>query len=371
MFPFHWLNPSWRVRHRFAPFWMPSVPSPTDIREWNVEIDPPATVLPNPLPKGGKLRVSLHRLLIETGIAQTLATSSWDPRSWYALYRYGLDFAGTTPHLRFYSGVRQKDPRINACASEEIATGITSYLLREHFGLDHIADAYACIQCGELDYVDPSSESRPDYFCQDGNGETVLAESKGSTGLRSTLQRTVRGKGWAQVQNVYPVKLPLRASCGRVAVGTHIGIDDPSRPSPTLTFIKDPDGMKSQERNPESDMLLRLAYAKVLRFTGHDLLAERLLGMDVETYLTSDDVGRWPSVRGMRVLPLCPLPFGGVVCLHAWIAKPLFFLQGGEISAFIRRAVGDIRKARTELEGVGYALPNGIIIVYDESSFNE
>ena len=92
---------------------------------------PPAFSPANPFPANGKLQVSLHRLLIEAGIALSLATSSWDPRSWFALYRYGGDLLGTSPLLRFYSGVLDKDPRLTAVGSEEIATGITCYILRD------------------------------------------------------------------------------------------------------------------------------------------------------------------------------------------------------------------------------------------------
>ena len=104
---------------------------------------------------------------METGIAMSLATSTFDPRSWFALYRYGGDFAGTAPKLRFYSGVTTKDPRLTAIASEEISVGVTCYILREHFNIEHITDVYAAIQAGELAYVDPNSTMRPDYLCQD------------------------------------------------------------------------------------------------------------------------------------------------------------------------------------------------------------
>lgn len=370
MYPFHWLDPRWRTEHGFAPFWLPRVPSPTDIREWAVEVDPPGTLLNQPLPLNGVLHVSLHRLLIETGIALTPATSTWDPRAWFALYRYGLDFAGTTPALRFYAGVQEKDPRLTAVASEEIATGITCYLLREHFGLDHITDAYACLQRGELVYVNPTSQIRPDYFCEDKNGETVLAESKGATGTRCAIESRIDPEGWSQVQNVRPVNLPLRSTCGRVVIGTHFCVQGMHARSETTTIIKDPDGVASLDANHESDALMRLAYAKVLRFTGHDLLAERLLGIQVESYIQPDDVGRWPSIRGIRVLPLCQMPFGGLVCLHAGIAKPLLFLALGEMREHVRRSLGQFRETRRELEGVGYALPNGVVIVYDERSFD-
>jgi hypothetical protein len=116
------LWPMWRVSNLLSPFPLPFAPSTLDIRHWNVELAPLGAVLSNPLPTNNQLDVSLHRLLIESGIALTLATTPWDPRSWFALYRYGADFAGTHPALRFYSGVLLKDPRLTAVASEEVAT---------------------------------------------------------------------------------------------------------------------------------------------------------------------------------------------------------------------------------------------------------
>ena len=364
-------DPSFHASHRFAPFGLPSVTSPTDIREWKVEINPSGTTLPNPLPRNGILQVSLHRLLIEAGIALTPATSSSDPRSWFALYRYGLDFAGTTPNLNFYSGVQEKDPRLKAVASEEIATGITCYLLREHFDLDHIADAYACLQCEELAYVDPALQSRPDYFCEDSSGEVVLAESKGATGTRCSIESRIDPEGWSQVQNVYPVNMPLRATCSRVVIGTHICVQDINPRSQTTTIIKDPDGHESQSKNPESDMPMRLAYAKVLRFAGHDLLAERLLGTLVESYIQTESLGHWPSIRGLHVLPLCQLPFGGVICLDARIAEALLLSESQNLRLLIKKGLNEFRYRRGVLKGAGYALPNGVVIVYDEKSLEE
>lgn len=363
----HWMNPHWRVSHGFAPTLLPMMPSPTEIREWNFELDPPGATLKVPLPTDGKLKVSLHRLLIETGIALTPATSSWDPRSWFALYRYGLDFAGTSPKLRFYSGVRDKDPRLTAVASEEISTGITCYLLREYFALDHIADAYPCLQRGELEYIDPVLRNRPDYFCEDRNGETVLAESKGATGTRCAIQHRIDPEGLQQVENVRPVNKALRATCGRVVIGTHVCVQGIHKQSETTTIIKDPDGPESLNVNPDSDVLMRLAYAKVLRFTGQDILAERVLGKQVETFLDSDFSGYLLSVQGIRVLPLCKLPFGGMVCMFDWLAKDLIFWNREGATA-IRRALAEFHKLVVALEGVGYALSNGIVIVFDENS---
>jgi hypothetical protein len=358
--------PHWRVRHNLAPFWLPFAPSPADIREWNVEIAPPAIALANPLPPNGTLRVSLHRLLIEAGIALTLATSSWDPRSWFALYRYAADFAGTTPNLRFYSGVSEKDPRLTAVASEEIATGVTCYVLREHFQLTHIADAYACIQRGELTYVDPNSESRPDYFCQDGSLQAVIAESKGASGTRSKVSGRIDPEGWAQVENVAPVNLQLRASCGRVVIGTHLCTEGIHDRSESTTIIKDPSGDSGQQQNPESDEVLRLAYAKSLRFMAQDAISERLLfRRGFEGVFSGLESASLPRVAGTPILPLGITPFGDAIGIYGPTAKALFARGSSSLSAAVNDSLAQLSRQRLELDGAGYVLPNGVMVVHD------
>lgn len=363
-----WFDMMWpyrRVRHRLSAFPLPFAPSSTDAREWRVEIDPVGTALNQPLPSSGKLQVSLHRLLIESGIALSKATSSWDPRSWFALYRYGGDFAGTAPTLRFYAGVQDKDPRLTAVASEEVATGITCYILREHFGLDHIADVYACIQRGELAYVDTASKSRPDYFCEDASGKTVLAESKGSTGTQSRIAHMIK-QGWSQVQNVQPVNLPLRLTCSRVVIGTRFCIKTIRERSETTTFIKDPEGVAGRERNPESDTLMRLAYAKVLRFSGRDDLAERLIERPEFSYRFSeiDDIQPLTNKK-IKVLKLGVTPFGDTICLYGPTAKALFSRNTRTLRASVQQSLCDFRDLRGELDSVGYTLPNGTVIIYE------
>ena len=118
-------------------------------------------------------------------------------------------------------------------------------------------------------------------------------------------------------------------------------------------------------------MPMRLAYAKVLRFAGHDLLAERLLGTLVESYIQTDNLGHWPSIRGLHVLPLCQLPFGGVICLDARIAEALLLSESQNLRLLIKKGLNEFRYRRGVLKGAGYALPNGVVIVYDEKSLEE
>ena len=369
--PPFWIHPVrllwsfWRVGRRLAPVNLPFAPSPTDLREWNLKILPPGFTPTKPFPTNGKLTIGLHRLLIEVGIAQTLATTSWDPRSCYALYRYGGDFAGTAPRLRFYSGTDQKDPRLTAVASEEIATGITCYLLREHFGLPHLSDVYACIQNGELQYVDSSSEKRPDYFCQDNLGETVLVESKGATGTRSAITRRIDPEGWEQVQNVFPTSLPLRPSCGRVVIGTHFCIEGKHPRSETTTIIKDPEGKQSLNQNSNSDIVLRLAYAKCLRFMGQDAIAERLIAlMPIDEFERIFDLPL-AQLGQISFLQLGMTSFGDSIGFYGPIAKALFSNSERSIRNEVYSSLHAFSEIRGSMEAIGYNLSNGVIVVHD------
>ncbi|MBE0537367.1 MAG: hypothetical protein IH624_17020 [Phycisphaerae bacterium] len=362
---FHWLWPYWRVSHRLSPFPLPFAPSPTDVREWYLEIDLLATTVNNRLPQDGRLSAGLHRILIETGIAMSAATSSWDPRSWFALYRYGADFAETAPKLSFHAGMQDRDPRVTAISSEEIGAGITCYILREHLGIDHIADAYACIQRGELEYVDTGSRARPDYFCEDANGQIVIAESKGTTGTYRKIRNKVDNEGWTQVQNVRPVNRPLRSDCGRVVIGTRIRVEGIPRDGETTTIIKDPDGEPSREANPESDEPLRLAYAKVLRFAGHDVLAERLLSRrGFGDLMPPIAEVKLPQVLGLPFLGLGLTPFGDAIGFYGPTGKAILGSKDGSIRSLVDRSLTELR-SQPRIGTQGYVLPNGVMIVHE------
>ena len=369
--PVHFSFPFWRAGRRLAPINLPFAPSPSDLREWNLEILPPSFTPAVPFPSNNKLTVSLHRLLIEVGIAQTLATTSWDPRSWYALYRYGGDFTGTAPMLRFYPGVKQKDPRLTQVMSEEVATGITCYLLREQFGLPHIADVYACLQNRELDYVDPLLKIRPDYFCQDNSGLSVIAESKGAKGTRSNITGRIDPEGWDQVCNVAPTNLSLRSSCGRVVIGTHFCVHGQHPRSETTTIIKDPKGKQSLNKNPDSDMVLRLAYAKCLRFMGQDAIAERLIArMPIDK---SERIFDLPmeQIGQISFFPLGMTAFGDSIGFYGPIAKALFLNSERSIRNDVYSSLNDFSEIRGSMETLGYSLSNGVIVVHDLDNLME
>ena len=350
------LNMIRRAQNRLCPFPMPFAPSPTDVREWPVEVQPAGTNVPIPF-GNGVLQVSLHRILIEAGIALTPATTVWDPRAWFALYRYGPSFLGSAPDLRLFAGAQNLDPRITGVLAEEVACGITCYVLREHFGLDHIADVYPLIQSKDLVYVS-AAKSRPDYFCLDNNMSAVLAESKGAVGTRRRVEKQVAGKGWDQVTNVAPTKHALRQSCGRLVLGTNFCISGLHAKSETTTIIKDPDG-RNADGQDASDNPLRVAYAKAMRFAGLDILADALLLRESPPPLDFQpiEIGNFL----FRVLGLSP--FGGLVCILNDILIAIVNASVVPLTESVPNALQGFREDRERLPG-GYALPNGFMILY-------
>jgi hypothetical protein len=313
-----------RWRFGYLPLSLPYAPTPTDVRDWRAEIDPAATQLPVPFQNGDRLNASLHRILIEAGIALTPATSVLDPRSWFALYRYGADFAGTAPQLHLYPGAAQKDPRHTGVCAEEVSTGITCFVLHEHLALEHIADVFPLIRNGNISYVNAQLGKRPDYFCLDNANEAVLAESKGAVGTKSSIKGRIYPEGWDQVQNVQPVNHQLRASCGRVVLGTNICIDGKHTRSDTTTILKDPVGERGPDAPGESDFPIRLSYAKALRFAGDEVLADRLLLRQPLPARAPPMDDQLLNVKAVGMLPVGISPFGDVICLYGPTAKVLF-----------------------------------------------
>lgn len=339
-------------------FWLPFIPSRNDFREWNIEIYPPNFSPKVPFFRN-TLRVSLHRILMEAGIALTPALGPFDPRSWFALYRYGGDFAGTAPNLNFVSGTKTKDPRLSAIASEEIGTGICCYILREHFVLDHITDVLAAIKSGDLVYANTSSKVRPDYFCQDSMGEVVIAESKGVTGTRCNIVHRINNKGWAQVQNVHPVNHRLRKVCGRVVIGTHFCIQGVHTGSKTTTIIKDPINEENHDMDNESDTLIRFSYAKCLRFIGQDVFADRLLIRQ-----SMQEMLDYPVLKlnGIDVRVVGITPFEDIVGFYDPVVKIFATDSMKLLTKHIFKVLRGFRGIYMKLSEYGYALPNGLVV---------
>jgi len=346
------------------------IPSVFERRHWDIELLHPIPHLfknfstsHNP---HGKISASLRRILLETGIAQTPATSRLDPRAWYAIFRYGIEFAQRTQELRFRSDTHNKDPRLKAIAAEEISTGITCYILREHFNIRDICDAYDCIESGDIEYVNILSEKRPDYFCIGNEGNALIAESKGAIGTRCAVVSAVESEGIEQVRNVRPTKIPLRMNCGRVVIGTHFCVEDMHTRSKTTTLIKDPDGDIGPDKDQNSpNWPTYLAYAKAFRFCGQDILADIFLasrrrGMPQELRLEE----HLELYGDIRYYPLGLSPFGDVIGIEKEYAHALFNTRRTMIDTIALSSDSYYRQFTRENipQEVGFMLSNGIVV---------
>lgn len=351
--------------HPYFPLWIETLRSIGSSRTWNIELVPPTPIPGVSLTDGLAITTSLHRILLETGIALTPATSAFDPRSWYALLRYGLDFAGTGNKLRFEKGVTAKDPRLTTIAAEEVSVGVACYLLKKYFGVVHVADVNGCINANELRFVQkPVGDKRPDFFCVDHSNAGRIVESKGAVGTRCAVANRVEVDGWEQVNNVTPTKLPLVAACARIVIGTHFCIDGQHTRSETTTLIKDPPGEPSDQENPDSETAIRLSYAKCFRFIGRDDLAEVCLSGERNVRI-EDQADSVTHPQGSFV-PLSITPFGDTIGLDTKVYKALI----EEPNSILRPAVGKLGESKfyneDDADAEGYRLPNGIVVIHND-----
>lgn len=344
-------------------------PGLTDVREWDVEKRPRNLILPHPLPTDNRLRVSLHRLLIETGIANSFATIASDIENQHSLLKYGNVFTRTSPELVLQNRGRMNDPYDASKLSNEIGTGITCFILREYFQLPHITDIWACLQTGTVVKSSPRTPwnklKRPDYFCLDRDCHVVIAESKGVT---SKLEEAV-SKGKTQVKSVKPSnQFTFRRSCGRAVIATQFGIES-TRTETTLTKIIDPPSQSSEIVSNTSDLPIRQAYAKFLRFVGQDELADiLLLGIRLDEL-------PFPTIQKNVNFPVTFLgftPFGDILGMHSDIAR-LLFLRNHNLNDDLRIALSESEYSLNNFNGHGFVFSNGVVVLYnfDDSVIEE
>jgi hypothetical protein len=280
-----------------------------------------------------------------------------DPAAYSLVLKHAGSFAGTSPQLRLRASVDKMATRLKQCLSEELATGVTCYVMREHLGADHIADVGPLIG-HDVDYVAGAThEYEPDYYAIDSMNDAFFVESKGAVGTRSILSAAL-DHGKLQVENVTATSRMVRRDCGRLVIATHFCVEGKHTRSATGTVIRDPAGDRGQETHAESDLPVRVAYAKVLRYCRQHELADRLLLQELWPEL------RWPllSVGNWAFVPIGYGRFGGLVCVEKRIFKLLGSETGTHLTRAIHGAVAEFRRGRQDL-GLAVALPNGIALV--------
>lgn len=340
---------------RYLPLPVRGAPSPTDWRQWSIELDPPSTILHKQI-QGEKIKASLHRILIEAGIALTEAEKSIEPQSQFALLRYGPDFQGTAPNLRLKTAVKDRDSHLKGTLSDEIAVGICCYLLREYLGVVHIADVKPLL--GRSVQLVSDSKGTPDFYCIDWQDQVVFAESKGTTGGRTGLQAPLL-KGWRQVQNVESTTRSTRQSCGRVVIGTSLAIEGVSNED-TFTVIRDPEGNRGGWDHANDDFPIRQAYAKVFNYAGQYTIAASLLQREPWQPLANDIALIDTS---FRVTPLGMLPTGDLLTLYTDIYNALAEIPlGDKLISYLTRALFEFSRYRERLSSV-ITLPNGVVVI--------
>lgn len=345
-----------------------------DIREWPVDVDPNIT-LPNAIPND-RLRVSLYRILLEAGIAFTQGVGfQWPHMSVLApLYRYVDLFAAGTPNLRLIAGFKNVDARFKQLLGEEIAIGIALYVLQEHMNIIHISDVGPLLHPpnGQVQRVQFAAahvnEKRPDFYCQDNANEVVFAESKGTCGPSGPLTRAdgQLERGCHQVNNVDPVGGVVRHQCGRVVIGTNIQFDTPGVRIDTTTYIRDPIRSDDTSKATDDDFPLRVAYAKILRYSGSDVLAEFLLGRMNWPVIVVEPI----SFNNLTLVPIGRSPIGGMITVETGIFEALSESGKSGFRDRIHNLIGAFANASESLKEQNEAIirPNGVVVLTTSES---
>lgn len=337
------------------------IPSPSDVRVWSIVREPQNLVLTTPLPQAGKLRVSLHRILMEAGIALTQATSAWSPEAMFALFRYAATFRGTGPDLRIAASPWKKPSHVTRAQSEEIATGITTYVMREHLGAIHITDVGPLVSQRFLQHSGIHGKKEPDFIGICVSGNAILVESKGRTGsITSAIN-----DGKQQVANIQSNHFTFDKNGSGYVVGTEFLRQGLALNRDTETIVDDPVVSNNAAADARGlDVAVRHSYAKAFRFVMQDLAAEYILNawqFSIEDGVLNEFFDN--PFPGDEVVPIGYSPFGDIVGLHR---KVLAVLASGtpNVHAEVSQAIQEPGGQLEIVANTGYALSNGIVIKF-------
>jgi hypothetical protein len=280
----------------------------------------------------------------------------WIP-AWHAVLRYGDVVATGMNEFAVQDSLSDLPSRHKQLVSEELAIGYCGYVLREVFGVQHIADAESLIG-GQLQRVARGGKQCPDYFCRRPDGTVVIAEAKGTLGdLRALAPRLRKGK--RQVGAVTPVGTSVHA---RVVIGLGLALERERRPS--IAAIHDP-----QEEHPipvevSAEGLVRQAYAKVFLFLGLPFHAGHVAQVPPE-----DQGGlheeramlRLGTVGNVRIMMLDFPPFPEVAIGIAESVYEVLIQDAQGLHERVSSALAEL--APREDEGL-IVLNNGLVVIH-------
>lgn len=199
-------------------------------RDWRVVHEPAGST--------GTVAADLRRLAVLAGVLLTPAFSPWDPRAWFALYRYSTDFPMGQLKLRPYNGIASWPSRLKGVFAEELSVGVAAHIAIASRGARFLLDAEVALELKLVERV-PGSTSKqiPDYFVLDSALEGSVLEVKGAIGTRSSLKGAI-STGVGQISNVR-VKVPPSAKTHGCVIATHFCVDGMHPRSETTSVVWD------------------------------------------------------------------------------------------------------------------------------------
>jgi hypothetical protein len=265
-----------------------------------------------------------------------------------------------------------------------LGMGLAGWMLWQHYGVVHIADAepfiggaladapkeFAGRWLKSLKQYGEQGGYKPDLFCLNADDEVVIAEPKGREGPPSVVDGD-KVKGKKQVSNVTPVGVPLAGSLSRLVFATSLRIEGQKTGAGkgSRIAVVDPDEEEGALPVPVSKERIMLSgYTRLFRHVGQLGLA-RMLEFLGEGILDEQELREEIDAPLLDVPQLLLADLGGIlVGLEAGVAMALLTSGDGRDRSGVFEAV---KKATATIEqridGVWRnrrrtILPNGVVI---------
>ncbi len=326
-------------------------------KELYLQIQPPKSSMPDGT-KTGNIKVNIHRLLLETGIATTSAQNSEDPRASYAFFRYSSLIDHNNDHLCFNNTFCEMDSHWKQVASDELGCGITAYLMRDYFDTIHLIDTSFMLKQNTVNRID-NTKRPPDYCCITSTNELRFVESKGRSSY-SQVGKTIE-YAKKQLNAVETSYFNLASSWPRVAIVTlfdHSKNRNNKYLRNTKSIIIDPPTGNANEKKTVPDYIFKASYAKISRFCHNEWFAEKILSKE-KTNKEGNRLGIDIEINKIPFKLIGYSPFGDLALLYTPIWEKLLF--AGDVSENIQHFTKEFMSFKYENNNDMHIFNNGVV----------
>lgn len=269
------------------------------------------------------ISVTPAKILLEAGLATTSAITIGSRAAGTRLLEYGEYFEEIPPGGPLILGgeINRLVTRDRGTMSERLGVGIANHIAREILGFTHIVDAKSCIDAQLVRQSAYSVEKSgktgnhkmPDYCGLSRDRALSFFEAKGTIDITNVADQVKQGK--EQLRCVESVSLP---EGNGFVIASFISIRENDLSPSSSIHIDDPEGNSNYDSFDRVELLVRLAYAKVLRYAGREDFADMVI--DGKAFFDIAPGGKYLDE------PFTPVGFnyeGECILIHTPIYKAL------------------------------------------------